>query len=315
MVGATVIGLGIGAVAIVGDGGGDDASPTTSGALADLASSITTPATLRPLDTLPRPDDPALTGEPFSEGPQSTTSQDRTLFEGVTVPSYPEVPDAGLAELVSYDIAAAVDLLADDVHRRSDTHLELGTAGFVLDVSIERDPELDRYRVILESRGDSQVAIVDVATDTTYINIGTDNRVEVPNAEIIDGSGAADINEYFDRLLLGPLRPDTYNPASTRGRSLVTLDSGAVARHFITSIRGELIPEWQLYAFSPVFEFPVEDRPSLLEYHVYVTEAGDIAQVDGVSQVGDVPQLVLHRLTVLDERNVIELTEPGSLPR
>ena len=49
----------------------------------------------------------------------------------------------------------------------------------------------------------------------------------------------------------------------------MTVDGVGIVREFVTNIPGDRIPEWQLYAFSPVFEFLVEDRPSLLEYAVY----------------------------------------------
>lgn len=311
--GAVILLIAVSIVAIVRAAGSDETAPPTSTDASELAGTITTPATLRPLDTLPRVDDPALTEEPVSGGPQPTTSQDRTLFDSVVVPAYPGVPGIGLTDLVAYDIGAAVTLLADDVPRRSETHLELGTAGFVLDVVIVRDPERDRYQVTVDSRGESQVAIVDVETGTTYVDTA-EGPIEVPNDEIIDGSTATTINDYFDRLLLGPLRPDTYTATSTRGRSLVEIDGIGPARHFIANVRGDLIPEWQIYAFGPVFEFPVEDRPSLLEYHVYVTEGGDIAQVDGVSLVGDVPQLVQHTVTILDEPIVVELPDRVDAP-
>ena len=57
-------------------------------------------------------------------------------------------------------------------------------------------------------------------------------------------------------------------------------------------------------------EVRVEDRPTLLEYAVYVTDRGRIAQVDGLSFVGDVPQLVQHRLEQPTEPIVIDLPAP-----
>lgn len=287
----TVLGVSVAMLRISAD---DDTSPTASTSPGDeLASAITTPPTLAPLGTLPPPD--FVTTAPITTVPE------------VMRPVYEEIPGVVLGELVQYDIAPAIARLGDDVPRRSETHVELGNAGFVVDVTIERDPVRDRYRVVLESRGDSQVAIVDGPAGVTYVNPRADEWVEVPNAEIIAGSDAADVNEYFDRLLLGPLRPDTFDAPTTRGRGLVRIGGIGVAREFRTSISGALIPEWQLYAFSPVFEFPVEDRPSVLDYAVYVTEDGRIAQVDGVASVGDVAQSVQHRLTLLEEAPVVEV--------
>lgn len=270
-----------------------------------LSSLITTPPTLEPLTPLPRPDDPAFS---LGDVPQPTTGQERTLFDPSAVPpTYPPFPGVYELELGEYDIEQAVVMLGDDVPRRSRTHLELGVGGFVLDVTIVRDPERDRYQVTVDSGGQVQTAIVDGATDTTYVNVGTDNRVEVPNDEIFADSDAASINEYFDRMMLGPLRPDTIGEARTQGRDLVMIDGLGLVRRFVTTIPGSLIPEWQLYAFSPVFEFPVEDRPSRLDYFAYVDTDGDLVQIDGKALVGDVPQLVQHRIERLDPPEPVDL--------
>ncbi len=305
LAGAALVGV---VVTIQAIGGDDEAAAPEPTAVDELASQITTPPTLGALDTLPSPDDPALARESRDGGPQPATSQDRSLFaDAVTRPSYPPVTDVGLPELVTYDIAAAVARLGEDVPRRSETHLELGTAGFVLDVTIERDPDRDRFRIRVETQSETQEAIVDVATGLTYVRSDGDFVADVPNDEIIEGSTASDIREYFDRLLLGPVRPDSFNAAATRGRSVVTVGDVRVARQFIANVQGPSVPEWQVYAFGPVFEFPVEDRPSLLEYAVYVDDDGDIVQVDGVSRLGSVPQLIEHRLIHLGGPIVIDL--------
>jgi hypothetical protein len=307
LVGGTIVGVG-GAVLMFDSGDDTDATRSTSLPTDGLAAAITTPPTLQPLDTLPRPDDPSS----GTTGASADTTGDDRSSAVVPVPTYPEVEPADLADIVQYDLSAAVDQLADDLPRRSETHLELGVGGFALDVTLTRDPIRDRYEVTVRSGRSTQVAIVDVATGTTYINPGTDEPTEILNADIIAGSDATTVNEYFDRLLVGPLRPETYTPTATRGRGLVSIDGVGVARQFVTNIRGELIPEWQLYAFGPVFEFPVEDRPSLLEYSVYVDGVDRIAQIDGVSLVGDVPQLIRHRITVLDEPVEIDLPHNGA---
>jgi hypothetical protein len=282
---------------------GDEPAPTA--AANELLDRITTPPTLQALDSLPPPD---ITSEPVAdEGPQATTSQDWSLFDGVELPVYAELPEVTPSELERYDIDVAVASLADDVPRQSETHLELGTAGFVLDVTIVRDPERDRYQITLVSRGQTQIAIVDNATGSTYLDPGNDDVRVVPNADIIAGSTSTDVNDYFDRLLLGPIRPDTIGEATTSGGGVVAIDDVGVVRRFDATVPGALIPEWQLYAFSPVFEFPVEDRPSSLDYAVYVDELDQVVQIDGLASVGDVPQLVQHRLTRLDPAPVIEL--------
>ena len=163
----------------------------------------------------------------------------------------------------------------------------------------------------MESRGNVEQVIVDVATGTTYIEPGTQGEARIPNDDI---TGSTDANDFFDRLLRGPLRSDTYDAAATRGRSVVTIDGVGEAREFITLIDGELAPEWQIYAFGPVSEFVPADRPEVLEYSVYVDGAGRIVRVDGVSMLDNVPQLVQHRLTVPDEPIDIELPGEATPP-
>ncbi len=156
LVGGTVLGVGGSVLLLSADD--DEPVPTdTTLSADDIAAAITTPPTLAPRETLPAPD--------FA-GDEVATSAD------VTVPAYPEVPGVGLADLVQFDIGGAVGLLGDDVPRRSETHVELGVGGYVLDVTIERDPVRDRYQVIFESRGNTQVAIVDVPSGITYVNPG-----------------------------------------------------------------------------------------------------------------------------------------------
>ncbi len=298
------LGVVVASVRLATGDGGDDADSTPTGEQGVVA--ITTPPTLRPLETLPPPASIAADGE-AANGPFTRPASP----EPVVVPTYPPASDAALSENVEYDIGAAIARNDDDVARRSDTHVELGYGGYVLDVTIERDPEHDRYRVVFESSDSSEEVIVDVATDTTYINPGTENEVTIPNDDIL-APGDTDIRDYFDGLLRGPLRAETFDAAATRGRGIVTIDGVGDAREFVSYVDGDLVPEWQIYSFGPVGEFRPSDRPALLEYAVYVDEAGRIVQVDGVAMLDNVPQLVQHRMTVLDDPVAINL--PGELP-
>ena len=298
-----VLGVAGAAVRLAGDGDATDPIPT-----GDPSPAITTPPTLRPLETLPPPDPEPVdatsslgSGTPVASAPPAQT-------EPVAVPTYPP-GEGGLSGVVEYDIATAVTRLDDDVSRRSDTHLELGYGGYVLDVAIERDPERDRYRLVFDSGEVVEEVIVDVASGITYIQPGTDSEQQIPNDNIVGTDD--DIHDYFERFLLGPLRPDTFDEVRTRGRGIVTIDGVGDAREFVTYIDGDNVPEWQIYAFGPVGEFSPSDRPTLMEYSVYVAGAGDerIVQVDGVALLGIVPQLVQHRMTVPEEPIVIELPD------
>ena len=302
LVGGAALGVAVAVVRTVADDGDTDRSGRPG---VEATSAITTPPTLRPLETLPPPDGDDAHDDVRDQpaGTASTgTSGGLPSPEAVVAPTYRPASDP--APDIGDDLASAVERNDDDVARRSDTHVELGYGGYVLDVSIVRDPERDRYRIEFESRGNVEQVIVDVATGTTYIAPGTEHEIRIPNEEV---TGNIDTNLYFDRLLRGPLRSDTYDPAATRQRGVVTIDGVGPAREFTTVIDGELAPEWQIYAFGPVSEFVPADRPVELAYSAYVDGSDRIVQVDGVSMIDDVPQLVRHRLTVLDEPIEIEL--------
>jgi hypothetical protein len=304
-----VIGIAIVALVIwaVTGGSGDDRDLEDPGAAisGESAVAITTPPTLGQLEVLP----PATVAQPTVEAPRLADSASAEVF----APTYRDIAEVDLSELLRYDIADAVARLDGiDVPRRSETHLELGIGGYELDATIENDPVNDRYRITVESRVLTEVAIVDIASGTTYIDSGTDANTTVSNDDLLFGTGATDIRDFMDRLMSGPVRPDTFRAAGTRGRGLVEIDDVGVARQFVTNVEGALIPEWQVYVFGPTFEFEPGDRPSELEYFVYVNEAGDIVQVDGVAMLGNVPQLVQHRITTLDEPVEIDLPSESS---
>lgn len=284
----------------------DDDDPNTVSPSDKRATTITTPPTLRPLDTLPRPGDPDVWGTTSAE-PRDAPSTPRS----VTVPTYPPADGAVLSEIVRFDVVAALDHNGEDIARRSDTRVELGSGGYVLDVSIERDPENDRYRLELATRGASETVVVDVATGTSFVQRDTGESFTIDIDDVVGPD--TDAHDHFDRLLQGPFRIDTYDPVATRGRGLVTIDGIGDVREYVTFVDGELAPEWRIHAFAPVHEFRAVDLPDQLEYTVYLDDADRIVQVDGVAMLGNVPQLVRHRITELDGAPAIEL--PASVAR
>ena len=300
-----VAGVAITVVRVVIDGDGDE----TGSPFDDPETTITTPPTLRPLETLPLPGETETSDSASIEPANAPTPPDP-----VTVPVYPPTEGAELSEIVQFDVVAALAGNDDDIARRSDTHVELGYGGYVLDVSIERDPVNDRYRLVLASGDVTEEVIVDVASGTTYIDPGTERAVTMRNADIVAAGDHVDVNDYFDRLLRGPFRTDTYDPVATRGRGLVTIDGIGDAREYVTFVDGDLAPEWQIHAFAPVNEFRDTDLPDRLEYAVYFDDTDRIVQVDGVAMLGIVPQLVQHRVTVPDEPIVIELPDWAPTP-
>jgi hypothetical protein len=290
-----------------------DDAPTTGPDGSLTISDITTPPTLTPLADLPPPE--FTTRGTLSTAPQPTTSQDRDLYQPPPSTLYPratDVPTDG-----QFDLEAAVASLADDLPRRARTHLELGESGYVLDTTIVRDPTNDRYEVTLAVVDDEQRFVVDVAGGVTYLHVD-DGWFTIPNDELLASTGTTDPREFFDRLLLGPLRPDTIDAASSDPGSFVSLGEmvardAVVAREYTVVLPGAVVPEWQLYVFSPIAEFSPDDRPEQLTYTVYVTQSGELGNVIGTSLVGDVVQRLSHSIEPLDPPITIRLPDPDTI--
>lgn len=313
LVGGAIAGIAVGVFVLLGDSHDDGADVSADSEPAEEAgTAITTPPTLPPLETLPPIDDPSRTAGATDDTSAADGEQpDRSPV--IERPAYPKVTDVGLADLMQYDIRGAIEALGDDRPRRSETRVELGVGGFVLDVVIERDADRDRYRLVLATGTFEEEIVTDVPGGTSYVTTtranGERSARSVSNAEILDAVDAGSIGELYDPLIVGPVRPDTYDAAVTRGRGVVTIGEVRLARQFISYVEGAEAPEWQVYAFAPTTEFRPEDRPELMEYAVYVSDTGDVVQVDGVSQIGDITQLVTHRVIEPDEPIVIEIPD------
>mgnify|MGYP007046912106 FL=1 len=291
-----------------GEHGETESSPSQTADRSDAASLIPTPPTLSPLDRIPAPDRtptaPAGQGAPVREG---------SLLDQIIVPTYPPVAKREVFPPDSFDLFAAVSLLAKDVPRLSSTRLELGVGGFVRDYTILRDPVTDRYQFTTGGL----VSVVDETTGLTYLDLsvpGDEQWVLNDNRLVADHFGVESVSLIYDRLLLGPIRLDTISSASLTAGDFVIIDDGnSVARAFTVDVPGSLIPEWQLFAFGPTSEFMPSDRPTRMTYTVYVDEHNQIRRIVGLSDLGGVPQLVVHDLGLPSERIPIELPDPATI--
>jgi hypothetical protein len=66
------------------------------------------------------------------------------------------------------------------------------------------------------------------------------------------------------------------------------------------------IPEWAHFAFGPLGETPVDDD-EVIEYEVYVDQAGSIVRVQGVNRFGNESQSIIHSIETLGSAVAIEL--------
>lgn len=281
------------------DGIAGDPSTTLDGS--DVATLITTPPTLDPLvltpptETAPPSrgtlDLPTTTIAPVPEDPQTSG----------TLPDYPRyagIPDGGLD---SFDLAAAVEALDQDVARRGETHFEVGGADNTLVITIIRDPISNRYGLTVVGFGGTREAVVDIDAGVTYVTEDAETWVQWANSELITDVSADQLGDYFEDLLFGPVRPDTLPAATIEPLTLVFFEgSDTIAREFAVELPGDVVPEWQFYVLSPIVTLPDELRPERLNYLVYVDDQGNLSQVIGTAEVGDATQLVIHRLERLD---------------
>lgn len=231
--------------------------------------------------------------------------------EGVTVPTFPQVGDVAPRRSDMFGLLPAVVGFDGDVPRRSTTNVVLGQGGFELDAVILRDPVSDRYEIEIEVGGRPERAIVDVETRTIYLSGDGERWFAHTMAPDVDRSGPLPLGELYRMLLDGPLRADTIFDAEVVRTGTVELDAGRRAQAFRVALPAAEIPLWRLYHFAPAAEFDPADLPTSMVYDVYIND--DTQVLVGLSAIGNVAQLVQHRVELLPERVGIELPDAGSI--
>ncbi len=296
--------------------GGITGGPTTTIDNFDLATPLTTPPTLPRLNPV---GSPTVTTDPMTEPRNmldTSTTPAPPTFVGPktygTIPDYPRftgVPDGGLD---SFDLAIAVDAVGADVARRSKTHIEIGSTDNTLEITIVRDPINDRYGLTSFVDGVTEFVVVDVADGFTYSQSEPDTWVAVSNADVIANLGLSDIGVFLDRLMLGPLRPDTLDSATIEPLTLVFFEGeDTIARQFAIELPGDRVPEWQRYPLGSSRSMFPDFLPERLDYSAYVDDRGELILVTGSATIADVTQLVIHRLETLAEPKIVSLPDPA----
>ena len=316
---ASLVGVALGVVTSVAllsfishddaDGEGIAGDPSSTIDQVGLESLITTPPTLEPIPPPGGGDDVTVT----SRRP-SAPSREGPLLDLVVTPTYP--PADGALD-GSFDLEAAVSALGTDRPRRTTTHLELGVGGYQLDVTIVRDVDQDRYELTTDV-GDAPVRwVVGDAGVEMYLDLSSDGDeqwIPVDGSDFAEFYGFDTAGALLDVLMRGPIRPDTIGSAISTAGDVVALDDGvSVARAFTVEIPGVLIPEWQLYLLGPTDEFLHSDRPSTMIYTVYVDDHDEIRRIVGLSDVGGIPQLIVHDIESLVDPISIELPDPATI--
>ena len=143
---------------------------------------------------------------------------------------------------------------------------------------------------------------------------GDEQWLPSDDRQLAESVGVDSVPALYQRLMLGPIRPDTIGSATVTPGEFVILDDGlTVARAFQVELPAALIPEWQLYVFGPTNEFAPSVRPTRMTYTAYVDEHNQIRRIVGLSDLGRIPQLVVHDLGTLAEPFPIELPDPATI--
>ena len=144
----------------------------------------------------------------------------------------------------------------------------------------------------------------------TYLDVSSpdDERwIQTDNTRVAESFGVETLDALFRHLLQGPVRADTIGSATVTPGELVVLDDNTTARAFTVRLPGRVVPEWQLYAFGPTDEFLPSDRPTQVEYTVYVDERNEVRRIVGLSDLGGIPQLIVHDIELLADPVRVDL--------
>lgn len=291
--------------------GGIAGDPSTTIDGFDLATQITTPPTLVDLNPVPPITDPSQPTVTLGSPTTTVAPISRGPVTSGTLPDYPaysRVPEGGLD---SFDLTAAVEQLGNDVARRSTTHVEYRAPINTIDITIVRDPFNDRYRITFASVNGERNLVVDIDGGTTYITTEQGEVTATPNSELA-GIESSELPAYFDRLMLGPIRPDTLASATVEPLSMVFFEGSAtIAREFAIEIPGAIVPDWQSYDLDPVSGPPDEAVPETLFYLAYVDDQGELNRVIGTAVVEGEQQLVIHQIERLHNPEIVLLPDPA----
>lgn len=271
-----VLGLVIAGVAVWTDDD-DDRPPTTTIPVDELATEITAPPTLPPVETTP----PTTIG-----GLERMVDEPRP----VTVPTYPpdplepaespwpEVPltfadlDESLVATITSDSAFADQpsdgrLLWDAANRRFELRFDLpvGTSRTIYDVVTEAV-----YEAIERPRSGAPV------------------WTRTPAASFFPSG--VDPGEYFERILLGPVRADNVDQAVLATREALTRTVNGVPTRRTTFE----MPE------SAVVPWGAADGTLRLTYDVFADREGRVVLTQGLNTPGGSPVALVHAVRAID---------------
>lgn len=288
-----VLGVIVATVMIVGD---DDQSPSPTTIPSDeLASLITTPPTLPPIDELDDPDDPdgGLSGE-----------------QAVPIVSIPEFP-ATFAGDGSAPDPGSLAPPGTEISRRATIVSHDAIGGGAIQMRIAFDAASGRYELEVDLPVGTLRTIYDAASGSLFEQAPSANPVESWRRSDADTafaglSDALDItvDEYFEQLLLGPIRADNLDRAVSIATDDFTYEvAGFDTRRFIVTMPSGAAGIWQASGRTP---------EAITAYEVYVDGDGRILRTQGIT-TGDAGVEALQHVPAYPDEVPVELPDPDTV--
>lgn len=308
--GGVVLGIVV-AIVLTSGGDGDDAAPATT---ADLASIITSPPTLPPLE-----DDGPGADEPISDDELRGRLDATDVAATVSTLPGSETTDGEVDPPVDPPVDLAAIVAEDGVARRAVTEYVVGADAYHQTITITNDPANDRYTIEFEiGDGNETAAVFDLAAGDAYFpDDTTDGRWNRVAADgIVDVFGGGTAESLLRALQLGPLRDDTLAGvrAVRENGPVEVADLGVTLDEIVVVVEAGAVPRWARYALGPTSEAPPPADSELVGFAVYVDDDGAIRRVVGESTFGSTTERWVHTVEVLDDAPTIDLPDLGAPP-
>ena len=264
-----VLGLVIAGVVFWSADDGDDDEPTSTTIPVDeLATEITTPPTLPPVETTPQPpDEERRTGE--------TASNRRTI----RVPTYPELDDGVVwpeqpVRFDSLDTSLRVVITSDNA-----------TIDGPRETEIAWDVTNRRFELVSRMQTVTTRTIYDVESDAIYEGlVGAGSTwTRTASSEVFGGELTA--AEYFEQALLGPVRYDNVDSALLIG----TQDEVRSVEGFPARGTSYVMPDDALGLWGGA-----GGGDDVTEIEVYTNADGRIVRIQGLVPLSGSPFLLMH---------------------
>ena len=270
-----VLGLVIAGVIVWSGDDGDDESSSTTVPARELATEITAPPTLPPVETVP----PTSIG-----GLERMVDETRTI----TVPSYPPResldtpwPDAPIA-FANLDESAVATIITDSAFADGPT-----------DSLLLWDAPNQRFELRFDLPVGTSRTVYDSVAGFVYEAIqrpSGDAPVWTRTAAAGYFPADVDPDRYFARILLGPIREENVDQAIIASRESLTRSvDGILAR--VTTFE---MPE------SSVVPWGAGDGTMRVTYDVYADQDGRVLRTQGLNSPGGSPVALVHTLRQRD---------------